>query len=231
MIKQIELNKHKINIETEEKITLQQNVDNDIEINNNSDDNHQISDQQNSHQHATIDRNTPEEDRKKETSKDDPIKEKLGIIFKRKYQNYVIKEIEQQTIPTKLNTKIDKDIIKVANEIIENHLCSLETISAWKIISTIYCITILCKEIINDLPTGEMRNKRYNQPKWIVNFENSIERFRREIAHTQVVIECKNTKQSTKHQASLLHRLKKKYGNSKMITLITKLTIVTKKVS
>ena len=52
--------------------------------------------------------------------------------------------------------------------------------------------------------------------KCIVNLVNSIKRIRRKIAQTQVVIECKNTKQ--KHQKFLLHRLKKKYGNSKMIT-------------
>ena len=67
-----------------------------------------ISDQQNKHQHATTDHNTPEGDDTKEMPKDDPIKEKLDIIFKRNYQNYVIKEIEQQTIPPKLNKKIDK---------------------------------------------------------------------------------------------------------------------------
>ena len=32
-------------------------MDNDIEISNNTNDNHQISDQQNEHQHATIDHN------------------------------------------------------------------------------------------------------------------------------------------------------------------------------
>ena len=147
-------------METEENISLQQNIDNDIEINNNTNDNHQISEQKNEHQHAIIDHNTPEEDRIKETPKDDLIKEKLNMIFKRNYQNYVIKEIEQRTIPTKLNKKIDKDIIKVANEIIENHLYSSETISTWEINCTIYCIAISCKEINNDLPTGEIQNKK-----------------------------------------------------------------------
>ena len=140
--------KRKINMETEENISLQQNIDNDIEINNNTDHNHQISEQKNEHKHATIDNNTPEEDHIKETPNDDPIKEKLNIIFKRNCQNYVIKEIEQRTIPTKLNKKIDKDITKVANEIIENHLCSLETISTYEKNCTIYCITISCKEIM-----------------------------------------------------------------------------------
>ena len=71
-----------------------------------------------------------------------------------------------------------------------------------------------------------MQNKKYNKLKRIGNLENSIKRIQREIAHTQVVIECKNTKQHPKHQTSLLHRVKKKYGNSKMITLTTKLSIL-----
>ena len=90
---------------------------------------------------------------------------------------------------------------------------------------TIYCIAVSCKEIINDLPTEEIQNK-YNKPTWIINLENSNDRIRREIAHTQVVIECKNTKLHTKHQTSLLHRLKKKYENSKMIILTTKLNVL-----
>ena len=183
-----------------------------------------ISDQQNKHQHATIDHNTPEEGTK-EMTKDDPIKEKLDIIFKRNYQNYIIKETEQWTIPTKLNKKIDQNIVKVENEIRENHLCSLKTINCTTN-STIYCITVSCKEIISDLPTKEIQNKKYNKPKWIVNFENSIKIVWREIAHTQVVSECKTTKQSTKHQPSLLHRLKTKNGNIKMITFTTKLSIL-----
>ena len=176
-------------MKTEANISLQQNIDNDIKINNNADANHQISEQQNEHQHATIDHNTPEEDNTKETAKDDSIKEKFDIIFKRNYQNCVIEEIEQRTIPTKLDKKIDKNIIKVANELIENHLCSLEIISPCEKNCTIYCIAISCKEIIDDLPTGEIQNK-YNTPKWIVNLENSVERIRQEIAGTQVVIEC-----------------------------------------
>ena len=86
--------KRKPNMETEENISLQQNIDNDIEINN-TDSDHQISEQQNEYQHAIIDHDAPEEDRLKETPKDDQIKEKLDIIFKKNYQNYVIKEIEQ----------------------------------------------------------------------------------------------------------------------------------------
>ena len=38
-----QVKKRKINMETEKNISLQQNIDNDIEINNNTDDNHQIS--------------------------------------------------------------------------------------------------------------------------------------------------------------------------------------------
>ena len=66
--------KRKINMETEENINLKQNIDNDIKIKNDTDDNHQISDQQNEHHHVTIDYNTAEGDRAKETSKDNPVK-------------------------------------------------------------------------------------------------------------------------------------------------------------
>ena len=53
-----------------------------------------------------------------------------------------------------------------------------------------------------------------------------MERIQQKIAHMQVGIQCKNIKQYIKYQTSLLHRLKKKYGNSKMITFTTKLSIL-----
>ena len=130
-------------METEESISLQQNKGNDIKINDNTDGNRQFSDQQDEHQHATINHNTIEEDDIKGMPKDDPIKEKLDVLFKKllKFRN---KKVEQRT------KVIDKDIIKGANEITGNHLCSLETV--WFL-----ALLFHVKEIINDLPTGEIK--------------------------------------------------------------------------
>ena len=66
------------------------------------------------------------------------------MYYLKNYGNSVIKKVEQRI------KVIDKDIIKVANEITGNHLCSLET--AWFL-----ALLFHVKEIINDLPTGEIK--------------------------------------------------------------------------
>ena len=68
-------------------------------------------------------------------------------------------------------------------------------------------------------PKQENTNRKQEKPKWIVNLENNIERIRTEIAHVQVIINCKNKGKFTIHRNTILHRLTKKYGNTKMRTL------------
>ena len=74
----------------------------------------------------------------------------------------------------------------------------------------------------NDVRTSE---KRKNQLlNWITSIESSINRIKRLISHVLVVIKCKREPTFTKHQKTLFHTLKKKFGNSKMSTLETKLS-------
>ena len=65
------------------------------------------------------------------------------MYYLKNYENSVIKKVEQRI------KVIDKDI-KVANEITGNHSCSLETV--WFL-----ALLFHVKEIINDLPTGEIK--------------------------------------------------------------------------
>ena len=69
--------------------------------------------------------------------------------------------------------------------------------------------TISCKEIMDDITTPKQgnTNRKYEKPKWIVSLEINIERIRTEIAHVQVIINCKNKGKFTKHQNTILHRL------------------------
>ena len=105
-----------------------------------------------------------------------------------------------------------------------DHLNRIENVTLWEINCTIYSIAVSCKELNDDVTTTE---KRKNEPpKWITSIENSINRIRKLIAHIQVVIKCKKECQFTKHQKTLLQMLKKKFGNSKMSTLETKLALL-----
>ena len=66
--------------------------------------------------------------------------------------------------------------------------------------------------------------RKHEPSKWITSIESSINRIRKLISHVHVVIKCKRESTFTKHQKTLLHTLKKKFGDSKMSTLETKLT-------
>ena len=152
----------------------------------------------------------------------DPIKESLATIFKRNFDNYIHKSLSDRTIDTTTNKKINKNLLNTANDVMRNRLDNIENVTLWKINCAIYCIALTCKELNNDVRTSE---KRKNGPsKWITSIESSINRIRKLISYVQVVIKCKRESTFTKHQKTLLHTLKKKFGNNKMSTLETKLT-------
>ena len=124
----------------------------------------------------------------------DALKEKLKNIFDRNYQYCIKRELKDHVIPTKANKKIELNILKNANEITSNHLQSIENVSLKEINCTIYSIAISYKEVVDDITTPKQgnTNRKQEKPKWIVNLENNIERIRAEIAHVQVIINCKN---------------------------------------
>ena len=124
----------------------------------------------------------------------DALKEKLKNICDRNYQYCIKRELKDHVIPTKANKKIELNILKNANEITSNHLQSIENVSLKEINCTIYSIAISYKEVVDDITTPKQgnTNRKQEKPKWIVNLENNIERIRTEIAHVQVIINCKN---------------------------------------
>ena len=152
----------------------------------------------------------------------DPIKESLATIFKRNYDSYIHKCFSDRTIDTTTNKKINKNLLNKANDVMRNHLNNIENVTLWEINCAIYRIALTCKELNNDVTTSEKR--KIGPPKWITSIESSINRIRKLISCVQVVIKCKGESTFTKHQKTLLHTLKKKFDNSKMNTLETKLT-------
>ena len=156
------------------------------------------------------------------------MKEKLKNIFDPNYQYCIKRELKDRAIPMKANKKIELNILKNANEITSTHLKSIENISLREINCTIYSIAISCKEIMDDIATSkrENTNRKQEKLKWIVNLENNIDRIRIDVAHVQVTINCKNKGKFTKQQNTILRRLSKKYGNTKMRTLEIKLALL-----
>ena len=149
-------------------------------------------------------------------------------MFFRNYQYYIGRELKDRVTPTKVNKMIKLNKLKTANEIISTHLLSIENISLREINCTIYSTAFSSKEIMNDVSTHKQKNgnRKQEKPKWIVNFENNIERLKTVIIHVQVIINCKNKGKFTKHQKTILHRLTKKFGNTKMRTMETRLALL-----
>ena len=75
-------------------------------------------------------------------------------------------------------------------------------------------------------PKQENTNQKQEKPKWILNLEKNVERIRTEIALVLVIINWQNKGKFIKQQKSILHRLTKKFGNTKMRTLETKLALL-----
>ena len=118
-----------------------------------------------------------------------PIKELLITILKRNYDNYIHKDLSDQTVDTTTNKKIKNSLLDAANNVMRDHLNRIENVTLWEINCTIYSIAISCKELNNGVSTTE---KRKNEPpKWITSIENNINRIRKLIARIQVVIKCK----------------------------------------
>ena len=143
----------------------------------------------------------------------DPIKESLGTIFKRNYDNYIHKSLSHRTIDTTTNKKINNNLFNTANNVMRNHLNNIESVTLCEINCTICCIALTYKELNNGVRTSE-KNKN-EPPKWITSIESSINGIRKLISQVQVAIKRKRESTFTKHQKTLLH----KFGNSKISTL------------
>ena len=213
--------KHKADRETAENSRMPQHYNENIK--NNTDNHVTATEQQNEHQQASMVNQVTQG-----LHDNEALKEKVKNIFDCNYQYYIKRELKDRVIPVKANKKIELNTLKTANEITSTHLQSIENISLREINFTIYSIAISCKEIMDDIttPKQENTNRKQEKPKWIVNLENNIERIRTEIAHIQVIINCKKKGKFTKRQNTILHRLTKKYGNTKMRTLETKLALL-----
>ena len=149
-------------------------------------------------------------------------------MFIKNYKETLQKEVQERLIHTRLNKKIDKDIIIAANDIAKDILENIENPEFWELNCLIYATAMTCKEYNNDIRRiePEKAKEKLDMPKWIYHLEESISRVRQEINPINVLIKCKIEKEFTAHQKRLLNRFLKNYGNTKMTTLEFKCTML-----
>ena len=156
------------------------------------------------------------------------LKDLLRNTFIKNYKETLEKELQDRLIHTRLNKKIDKNIIIAANDIAKDVLETIENPDFWELNCLIYATAMTCKEYNNDIRRiePEKAKEKLDMPKWIYHLEESISRVRREINQINVLIKCKIEKQFTAHQKRLLNKFLKNYGNTKMTTLEFKCTML-----
>ena len=156
------------------------------------------------------------------------LKDLLKNMFIKNYKETLEKELQDRLIHTRLNKKIDKDIIIAANDITKDVLETIKNPDFWELNCLIYATAMTCKEYNNGIRRiePEKAKKKLDMPKWIYHLEESISRVRQEINQINVLIKCKLEKQFTTHQKRLLNKFLKNYGNTKMTTLEFKCTML-----
>ena len=149
------------------------------------------------------------------------LKDLLRDTFIKNYKETLEKELYDRLINTRLNKKIDKNIIIAANDIAKEILETTENPGFWELNCLIYATAMMCKGYNNDIQTmePEKAKEKLDIPKWIYQLEESISRVRREINQITVFIKCKTEKQFTAHQKRLLNKFLENYGNTRMATL------------
>ena len=119
-----------------------------------------------------------------------------------------------------MNKKISNDYLKAINAVAREYLANIDNITFWDINVSIYTTTITIKQDLNDLKEINCNINAYNtSPRWMIKFEDSINRMRKEIGQIHMLINCKKSNTFTAHQPSLKNKFQKKYGNTKTRTL------------
>ena len=141
------------------------------------------------------------------------IREMLLPTFKNTLQY----DLEDRKIKSKLNKKLDQNVITAVNELSNEILHSINKPSYRDINCLIYASALTCKTFIGDIQPMPINIKNTPKfPNWINNIEQSIARIRKELSQINVVIKCKAENAYTRHRKALLQKYSKKLGNTKL---------------
>ena len=216
----------------EQRETITVNNENRVDNNRNGIDinydrlNDNVNDNDND-QSGEIDHNSNRENNENnQMAINDVLKEQLSVPYLRNYNIYHEKDVNDRLIYTKANKTITKETLQAANVVIKEHLNTIDSPTLWDVNCSIYSIALACKELNDDIKEINNQQRKKDEPKWIVNLKNSIERTRKLIAHTQVVIKCTKDNNFTQHQRNLKNKLFKKFRSKRVEVFQTKLTIL-----
>ena len=153
--------------------------------------------------------------------------EKLKPSSNKNFEIFKLQTREQQIYTTKMNKKIPSDFLKAINTVAREHLDNIDNITFWDIDVSIYTTAVTIKQALNDLKEINCNINAYNtSPRWMIKFEDPINRMRNEIGQIHAFINCKKSNTFTAHQLSLKNKFQKKYGNTKTRTPEYKLALL-----
>ena len=153
--------------------------------------------------------------------------EKLKPSFNSNFDTFKVQTIEERVYTTKINKKIPTDYLKAINTVAREYLNSIDNITFWDINVSIYTTAVTIKQELNDLKEiNRNMNAKNTSPRWMIKFEDSINRMRKEIGQIHTLIICKKSNTFTAHQLSVKRKFQKKNGNTKTRTLEYKLALL-----
>ena len=108
-----------------------------------------------------------------------------------------------------------------------NIVLASTTLTFWDINVSIYTTAVTIEPELNDLKEINRNiNASNTSPRWMIKFEDSINRMRKDIGQIHTLIRCKKSNTFTAHQLSLKHKFQKKYGSTKTRTFIYNLALL-----
>ena len=178
---------------------------------------------------TNINRNNVENNQAQESPGYQLLKDKLKPIFLQTIDILHNKNIEQRTYLTRVNTKINDNLLKYVDDLNKEYLTSLESPNYWDINVCLYSATVTCLREMNQLRELNLTNDKPKFPRWLTQLEKSITYLRKKIGQLTVIVKCKQTNNYLKQQRSLLEKFRKKFRNTTLLNLQSTLYITKQK--
>ena len=89
----------------------------------------------------------------------------------------------------------------------------------------LYSAAVTCLPAINQLRDLNPTKNKSKFPRWLTQLEESITYLRKTTGKLTVIVKCKQTNRYSKHQKSLLQKFRKKFRNTTLLNLQSKLYI------
>ena len=113
--------------------------------------------------------------------------EKLKPSFNSNFETFKLQTTEERVYTTKINKKIPTDYLKAINTVTREYLTSIDNITFWDINVSIYTTAVTIKQELNNLKEINRNiNAKNTSPRWMIKFEDSINRSRKIVPNPYV---------------------------------------------